>query len=57
MKSRNEELEETFPLPPMIAFRQPPNLKQMICKSKLHEIQMRIKRDTRNDGIGWKKCG
>ena len=57
MKSRTEELEETFSLPPMIAFRQPPNLKQMICKSKLHEIQKRIKRDTRNDGIGWKKCG
>ena len=57
MTNRNEDLKESFPLPPMIAFRQPPNLKQLICKSKLHDVQNKTKRGTRSDGIGWKKCG
>ena len=29
----------------------------MICKSKLHEIRKQNTRTTRNNGIGWKKCG
>ena len=57
MTNRNEDLKESFPLPTMIAFRQPPNLKQLICKSKLHDVQNKTKRGTRSDGIGWKKCG
>ena len=57
MTNRNEDLKESFSLPPMIAFRQPPNLKQLICKSRLHDVQTKTKRSTRQDGIGWKKCG
>ena len=31
-------LREIFHAPPMASFRQPPNLRRLICKSKLHEV-------------------
>ena len=31
-------LAEMFKSPPMAAYRQPPNLRRLVCKSKLHPI-------------------
>ena len=33
--TRNPEAKEVFPLPPMVAYKQPPNLRLTLCKATL----------------------
>ena len=33
--TKDKKMLEMFPKPPMVAFKQPPNLKNMLCKAKL----------------------
>ena len=59
MIKKNENLKEVFPAPPMPALRQPPNLRRLLCGSKLHPVKRagRVKRATHKDAPGWRKCG
>ena len=43
----------------MPAYRQPPNLRRILCKSKLYPARRanRLNRTTHKDAPGWKKCG
>ena len=52
-------LKEIFEAPPMASYRQPPNLRRLICKSKLHEVRKgaRLVRGAQKNAPGWKKCG
>ena len=52
-------LAEMFPSPPMPSYRQPDNLRRLICKSKLYPIDRanRLKRGTHKEAPGWKRCG
>ena len=50
MITKNPQLKEIFPKPPMPALRQPPNLCKIICKGKLYDT------DRKNHDQGWKKC-
>ena len=36
--TKNKHIKEIFPQPPMIAYKQPPNLKAMLCRAKLADI-------------------
>ena len=36
--TKNKHIKEVFPQPPMIAYKQPPNLKSMLCRAKLSTI-------------------
>jgi hypothetical protein len=53
MVKKNEHLKEVFPSPPMAALRQPPNLRRILCGSKLHPVRRaeRVKRGTHKDAI------
>eukprot|EP00061_Rhincodon_typus_P015540 g43268.t1 len=42
----DEHLTRVFPLPPLLAFKQPPNFKQAIIRSKLSRLQDNINRNT-----------
>ena len=33
--TKNKHIKEIFPSPPMVAYKQPPNLKNMLCRAKL----------------------
>ena len=59
MLFKKPELKSTFPEPPMAALRQPPNLRSMLCKSKLSIIQRadKFQRNSHRSATGWKKCG
>ena len=59
MIKKNKSLEEIFPAPPMPALRQPPNLRRILCGSKLNPVKRanRVRRGTHKDAPGWKKCG
>jgi hypothetical protein len=35
MLSKDQKAKETFPLPPMVAFKQPPNLRNKLVHAKL----------------------
>ena len=52
-------LGEMFPSPPMPSYRQPPNLRKLLCKSKLYPITRakRLQRGAHKDAPGWRKCG
>ena len=52
-------LVNIFPSAPMPAYRQPPNLRRILCKSKLYPARRanRLNRTTHKDAPGWKKCG
>ena len=52
-------LGEMFKFAPMAAYRQPPNLRRLICKSKLHPISngKKLVRGAHKNAAGWKKCG
>ena len=52
-------LEEIFPSPPMASYRQPPNIRRLLCRSKLYPINRnrRLQRGTYKSAPGWKKCG
>ena len=52
-------LAEVFKSPPMASYRQPPNLRRLICQSKLYPISKRknLVRGAQKSAPGWKKCG
>ena len=52
-------LLEMFPSPPMPSYRQPDNLRNLICKSKLYpqNRSKRLQRCAQNIAPGWNKCG
>ena len=51
--TKDRKLANTFSEPPMVAFRQPENLKKMLCKAKLpSKVRFKPKRDK----FGIKKC-
>ena len=52
-------LQEMFKSPPMASFRQPPNLRRLLCRAKLHpqDRATRLTRGTHQNAPGWKKCG
>ena len=56
MVNENPELKEVFPQPPMAALRQGPNLRKLLCKSKLPKISRNPKRSTHRNSAGWKRC-
>lgn len=47
-------LLDIFPSPPMPAYRQPPNLRKILCRA---ELQQPTIRNLRKPNAGWKKCG
>ena len=53
------ELKSVFEDPPMAALRQPPNLKKVLCRSKLYSVGRaeKLTRKCRKSAPGWKKCG
>ena len=59
MLFKKPELESVFQDPPMAALRQPPNLRKLLCKSKLHPVKRRNRfvRHSHKTAPGWKKCG
>ena len=52
-------LAEVFPSPPMASYRQPPNIRRLLCRSKLYPVNRnkRLQRGTYKTAPGWKKCG
>jgi len=52
--TRNKLMAEIFPEPPMVAFRQPPNLKRVLCRAKLPRKPR--DRPSRTVQTGLKKC-
>ena len=56
---KKPELQEVFREPPMVALRQPPNIRRMICKATLSQPKRgdRLGRKTHKSAPGWKKCG
>ena len=52
-------LAEIFPSPPMPTYRQPDNLRKLLCKSKLYPQNraIKMKRGTHKEAPGWRKCG
>ena len=59
MIKKNANLKEVFPDPPMPALRQPPNLRRILCTSKLQPVQraQRLQIGTHRSSPGWRKCG
>ena len=52
--TRDKRMERIFKEPPMVSFRQPPNLKKLLCKAKLPGGSTR---PTRQATVGLQKCG
>ena len=55
----NPELKNIFKNPPMVAYRQPPNIRKLLCKSsltKMKNISKRPTRGTHTNTAGWRKC-
>ena len=59
MLFKKPELKPVFQEAPMAALRQPPNLKKIICRSKLYPTTRAEKysRTCHKNAPGWKKCG
>jgi hypothetical protein len=59
MLFKKPELKDLFNQPPMAALRQPPNIRQMICRATLYQPKRgdRLTRRTHKSAPGWKKCG
>ena len=59
MLFKKPELKPIFKEPPMAALRQPPNLKKLICRSKLYPNSRaeKLSRTCHRNAPGWKKCG
>ena len=54
---RNQTLRETFETSPMVAYRQPNNLRKVLCKAKLYKnSHLKTKKKTRTDAPGWSNC-
>ena len=51
--SKNKHIKEIFPLPPMIAYKQSSNLKNMLCRAKLPTIKLG---NSSRKFIGMKRC-
>jgi desmoglein 4 len=49
--TRDIEAKDTFPKPPMVAYRQPPNLKSVLCRAKLPKGG-----NTKRKLVGLKRC-
>ena len=49
--TRDLELKDTFPKPPMVAYKQPPNLKSVLCRAKLPNGK-----NTKRRILGMKRC-
>ena len=56
MVSENPELKDVFPEPPMAALRQGPNLRKLLCRSKLPKVSRNPKRASHRNSAGWKRC-
>ena len=58
MLFKKPELKTTFPEPPMPALRQPPNIRQLLCRSKLFPVMRgnNLARKCKKTAPGWKKC-
>ena len=56
MISDNPELKEPFPKPPMASLRQGPNLRRILCRSKLYKVSRNPVRATHRSSAGWKRC-
>ena len=58
MLINSPHLKEMFDSPPMASYRQPPNLRRLICKSKLYPLSRnsKLQRGTHKNAPGWKKC-
>ena len=56
---KKPELKEVFTLPPMASLRQPPILRNFLCRSSLFQTNRGnpFQRNTHKDAPGWKKCG
>eukprot|EP00061_Rhincodon_typus_P005471 g25019.t1 len=54
----DEHLAKIFPTPPLLTFKQPPNLKQTMVRSKLHSLQDNINHNITQpcNGNIWKTC-
>ncbi len=55
--SRDQRAKEMFPLPPMIAFKQPPNLKSKLCRATLPKTRQHQKRQITGTKPCNKPCG
>jgi hypothetical protein len=55
--TRDQKAKEMFPLPPMIAFKQPPNLKSKICQARLPTSKHRQHRQLTGTKPCNKPCG
>jgi hypothetical protein len=49
--TRDTEAKDTFPKPPMVAYKQPPNLKSVLCRAKLPKSK-----NTKRTLAGLKRC-
>ena len=57
MIRKNSTLKQCFPKGPMVAHRQPPNLRKALCRARLYpSITTRPTRTTRSTP-GWRPCG
>ena len=56
---KKPELKPVFQAAPMAALRQPPNLRKIVCRSKLYSLSRasKLSRTCHKDAPGWKKCG
>ena len=59
MLFKKPELKDVFILPPMAGLRQPPNLRNLLCRSSLFQLNRgnRFLRNSHREAPGWKKCG
>ena len=56
MINENPDLKDAFPEPPMAALRQGPNLRNLLCKSKLPKLSRNPTRSTHRNSAGWRRC-
>ena len=56
---KKPELKPVFQAAPMAALRQPPNIRKLVCRSKLYPISRatKLSRTCHKNAPGWKKCG
>jgi len=56
MTFENDSTKEIFPEPPMVSYRQPKNLKGLLCRAKVPKKQERQTRGNTHSSKGLKKC-
>ena len=54
--TRDKKLSNTFKQPPMVAFKQPPNLQKILCHAKLPPATASLRDHPKRDKFGLKKC-